>query len=141
MSQSRRGEDVTPAARTHLDAVPDSAGAARRFVQDVLAAWDCDDPDGTAVLLTSEVVSNAVRHAADELGIDLRLDLADDVLRVEVHDGGAGDPQLQHPPHGSLGGRGLLLVDALARRWGADRDSTGKVVWFELQARRRPQSP
>jgi len=128
---------VTQAARTHLDAVPGSAGAARHFVSDLLAAWDCDDPDEVAVLLTSEVVSNAVRHAADELGIHVLVGLEDDVLRIEVHDGGAGEPRLQRPPDGAVSGRGLLLVDSLARRWGANRHVTGKVVWFELPARRR----
>jgi anti-sigma regulatory factor (Ser/Thr protein kinase) len=128
---------VTPAARTHLDAVPASAGAARHFVRDLLVAWDCDDPDEIAVLLTSEIVSNAVRHAADELGINVLVGLTDDVLRIEVHDGGPGEPRMQRPPDGAVSGRGLLLVDALARRWGADRNVTGKVVWFELPARRR----
>lgn len=128
---------MTPAARTHLDAVPESAGEARRFVRDLLSAWRCDDPDDVAVLLTSEVVSNAVRHAGDPLGIELLVDLSDDVLRFSVHDGGAGEPLVQDPSEGAVGGRGLLLVDALARRWGADRDLTGKVVWFELAASRR----
>lgn len=137
--QSRDGEHVTPAARTHLEAVPGSAGAARHFVRDLLVAWDCDDPDEIAVLLTSEVVSNAVRHAADELelGIDVLVGLDHDVLRIEVRDGGPGEPRLQRPPEDAVGGRGLLLVDALARRWGADRKVTGKVVWFELPIRRR----
>ena len=140
MSQSCGGYLVTPAASTHLSAVPESAGEARRFMRDVLAAWDCDDPDDIAVLLTSEVVSNAVRHAADELGIDVLVGLGDDVLRVEVHDGGRGEPELQDPEQSATGGRGLLLVDALARRWGAKRDVTGKSVWFELPARPRQPS-
>jgi anti-sigma regulatory factor (Ser/Thr protein kinase) len=131
---------VTPEARAHLPAVPESARVARRFVRELLAVWDCDDPDDIAVLLTSEVVSNVIRHAVDELGIDLRVDLADDSVRVEVRDPATTEPQLRSPDSGATSGRGLLLVDQLARRWGSIRDEAGKVVWFEVPANRRRHS-
>lgn len=132
---------MTPEARTHLEPVPESASSARRFVRDLLVAWDCDDPDEIAVLLTSEVVSNAIRHAADQFGVEMLVDLDDDRVRIEVRDRGAADPIMRSADSASTGGRGLLLVDALARRWGTERDLEGKVVWFEVEARRRrPQS-
>lgn len=131
---------MRPGATTHLASVPESAAEARRFVRDLLTSWDCADPDDVALLLTSEVVSNAIRHAASEEGIDLVVDVAGDVLRVEVHDTGDGEPVMGEPEVGAVGGRGLLLLDALARRWGAVRKAGGKVVWFELPAEPRRQA-
>ena len=134
---------MTPRARTDLDPTASSAKAARDFVRRVLDAWDCDDPDEIALLLTSEVVSNAVLHAATRLALDVDLD--DDVLRISVHDGSPRPATMRDPEAGTPGGRGLLLVDSLARRWGSDveQEGAGKVVWFELAAsrRRRPASP
>jgi len=101
----------------------------------VLAAWDCDDPDEVAVLLTSEVVANAVRHAATACAV--RVDLEGDVLRVEVADGSATLPQLRRPRPDDFGGRGLVLVESFARRWGAEPTPTGKVVWFSVEVRPR----
>lgn len=127
----------TPEIATELDASPESAAVARRFVREVLDAWDCDDPDDVALLLTSEVVSNAVRHAATELAVRLRLEDDWTTLRVEVTDADGHLPEVQAPSDDATGGRGLLLVESLARRWGADATPAGKVVWFELGTRRR----
>jgi anti-sigma regulatory factor (Ser/Thr protein kinase) len=121
-------------ARTELDATPASASTARAFVRDLLAAWDCDTEEDVAVLLTTELVSNAVRHAATRLALDVRRG-DDDVVRVEVRDGDVRLPELRRPDVDATGGRGLVLVDALARRWGAEADGHGKVVWFELGQR------
>jgi anti-sigma regulatory factor (Ser/Thr protein kinase) len=93
-------------------------------------------------LLTSELVTNSVRHAA--LGprqlIRLRVLVTDRTVRIEVVDGGAG---LRVAMRGadSTGGWGLRLVDALADRWGGARDH-GAHVWFELdRARARDSDP
>lgn len=128
---------MSPDARTDLDAAPSSAKEARDFVRRVLDSWDCDDPDEVALLLTSEVVSNAVLHAATRLALDVRLDEDADLLRVSVRDGSARPAAPRTPADGVPGGRGLLLVDRLARRWGSRSDGDGKVVWFELAANRR----
>ena len=84
------------------------------LVRAVLAAWDCDDPDEVAVLLTSEVVANAVRHAATACAV--RVNLEGDLLRVEVADGSPALPRLRSPGPNDFGGRGLLLVESFARR-------------------------
>ncbi|MDX3734805.1 ATP-binding protein, partial [Streptomyces sp. ID01-15D] len=74
----------------------------------------------------------AVRYA--ERPVTLRL-LRTDVLRCEVGDDSPQLPRQRRARETDEGGRGLFLVNRLARRWGATRLSTGKVVWFEMAAR------
>jgi anti-sigma regulatory factor (Ser/Thr protein kinase) len=107
-----------------------SPAKARALIRQVLAAWDCDDLDDVASLLTTEVVANAVRYAADQIA--LRVSLDDEVVRVEVRDSNPVLPEGRRVTRGSTSGRGLLMIEALAQRWGAQREGTGKVVWFEL---------
>jgi anti-sigma regulatory factor (Ser/Thr protein kinase) len=91
-----------------------------------------------AILLTSELVTNAVIHPehADDDVVTLAITTYEDRLRVEVSDSGSGfDPATPRPAH-ETGGRGLFLVDALANRWGTRRSDPGQrfTVWFELDA-------
>ncbi|MEU6574439.1 SpoIIE family protein phosphatase [Streptomyces sp. NPDC046805] len=104
-------------------------GRARRLIRGALAEWGLDDLSDAVELLVSEVVTNAVRYASRP--ITLRL-LRTDVLRCEVGDDVPQLPRLRQARATDEGGRGLYLVNRLARRWGATRLSTGKVVWFEL---------
>ena len=92
-----------------------------------------------AVLLTTELVSNSVRHAglgADDL-IQVQVDRGGGTVRVNVRDGGTWAPpdgtigSIQPSP-GAESGWGLYLVDKLAARWGTDR---GGGFWFELEER------
>jgi anti-sigma regulatory factor (Ser/Thr protein kinase) len=123
-------------ARTELGASPHSPRIARDFLRHVMDAWGCDDPDDVAVLLTSEIVSNAVLHAATALSVEIQLE--QERLRVAVRDGDLRMPTVQQPAPEDTSGRGLLLVRSLADRWGAERDGHGKVVWFEIRAGPRP---
>ncbi|MFF8910837.1 SpoIIE family protein phosphatase [Streptomyces olivaceoviridis] len=108
----------------------DSApGQARRLARRALARWGLEDLTDSVELLVSEVVTNAVRYASRP--VTLRL-LRTDVLRCEVGDDVPQLPRLRQARATDEGGRGLYLVNRLARRWGATRLSTGKVVWFEL---------
>jgi sigma-B regulation protein RsbU (phosphoserine phosphatase) len=113
--------------------------AARREVIEALAAAGVESSSGTAVLLTSELVSNAVEHAGTTF--DLVVEVDDLVVRVEIHDGVAVSEALRDliksppvnvdpmAPHG----RGLFLVGSTAVRFGLiDKGETGKAVWFEL---------
>jgi anti-sigma regulatory factor (Ser/Thr protein kinase) len=87
---------------------------------------------GYVELLTTELVTNAVRVDAGPVTTSFRR--AGDALRVEVHDYGGGRPVLAHPePLDDRGGRGLLIVDALADAWGSETDpDQGTTVWFEI---------
>ncbi|GCB46308.1 serine phosphatase rsbU [Streptomyces sp. NL15-2K] len=108
------------------DAAP---GRARRLARRALSRWGMEELTDSVELLVSEVVTNAVRYASRP--ITLRL-LRTDVLRCEVGDDVPQLPRLRQARATDEGGRGLYLVNRLARRWGATRLSTGKVVWFEL---------
>ncbi|MFJ8536516.1 SpoIIE family protein phosphatase [Streptomyces sp. NPDC093591] len=108
------------------DAAP---GRARRLARRALARWGLEELTDSVELLVSEVVTNAVRYASRP--VTLRL-LRTDVLRCEVGDDVPQLPRLRQARATDEGGRGLYLVNRLARRWGATRLSTGKVVWFEL---------
>ncbi|MFD3947122.1 SpoIIE family protein phosphatase, partial [Streptomyces sp. NPDC058579] len=111
------------------DAAP---GRARRLARRALARWDLEELSDSVELLISEVVTNAVRYA--ERPVTLRL-LKTDVLRCEVGDDSPQLPRQRRARDTDEGGRGLFLVNRLARRWGATRLSGGKVVWFELSTR------
>ncbi|MFF4209972.1 SpoIIE family protein phosphatase [Streptomyces sp. NPDC001796] len=108
------------------DAAPSRA---RRLARRALDRWGLQELTDSVELLVSEVVTNAVRYATRP--ITLRL-LRTDVLRCEVGDDVPQLPRLRQARATDEGGRGLYLVNRLARRWGATRLSTGKVVWFEL---------
>jgi anti-sigma regulatory factor (Ser/Thr protein kinase) len=104
-------------------------------VRAVLAGWAGEDPTDTAVLLTSEVVSNAVLHAGPHPAgscVRVRMLRYPDRVRVEVTDPAPGRPARVVPQGDSVSGRGLLLLDALSAEWGIEPEGSGKVVWFEV---------
>jgi anti-sigma regulatory factor (Ser/Thr protein kinase) len=117
-----------------LRAVPQSAGAARKFIADICNAAQLGEDDcSLAALLTSELVTNAVRHGGSRAVIDAHA--PGGVLRVSVQDDNPALPVVgDHPDLTSESGRGLHLVDALASRWGVEKapQGEGKAVWFEL---------
>lgn len=108
----------------------EAAAQARGVVRDLLARARRDDLVDTALLLTSELVTNAVVHAGAP--VDLVVDLDRSRLAVEVVDDRACDlaPVTAGPM--ATGGRGLALVDTLADTWGVTRLGPGKSVWFAL---------
>jgi anti-sigma regulatory factor (Ser/Thr protein kinase) len=92
-------------------------------------------------LLVSELVTNAVRHAnSPESLVGLSVLATEDVVRVEVSDGGRGftpEPGATLREHdATAGGWGLPIVEAIAQRWGVEHGD-GTTVWFEVD---RPQS-
>jgi len=109
---------------------------ARRFVAGLLGDnWPTADE---VTLLTSEIVSNAVQHSGsgDGGGFEVAVLLEGRLIRVEVRDrGGSSVPQVTDTGNGSdvlAGGRGLMIVDVLADRWGYEGGEHGRVVWFEI---------
>ena len=120
---------------------PKAAAAARRFVRDTLEAWvvtGAADGHGVvddAVLLTSELVTNAVVHAGTSVQVTCRL--AEGAVEVVVSDGHPGRlvpeaPEREAVPSERTGGRGLLLPAALASAWGVAYGRASKAVWFRL---------
>jgi anti-sigma regulatory factor (Ser/Thr protein kinase) len=117
---------------------PASVAVARRRVADDLSeAGIFDAAVGDAVLVVSELLSNSVRHARALPGANVQVAWAvgDDAVEVAVSDGGAPtSPVRAHATVSSLGGRGLDIVDYLARRWGVRSDDYGQTVWAVLAA-------
>ncbi|NBE52805.1 SpoIIE family protein phosphatase [Streptomyces boluensis] len=120
-------EDV---AHWQLDVDPREVGRARRLVRAQLRRWGLEQLVESAELLVSEVVTNAVRHAhGDRLALRL---VRTDVVQCEVEDGEHTLPTLLSAGSDDEFGRGLAVVNAVAREWGAARTNQGKSVWFEL---------
>ena len=113
-----------------LDPGPGSAALARRFTAETLGGWGAPELAETAVLLVSELVTNAVLHARSASQLVVRM--VDTGIRVELRDDSriAPSPRAYSLEAGT--GRGLLLVEALAARWGSTPEAMGKSVWFEL---------
>ncbi|MGW7050310.1 SpoIIE family protein phosphatase [Streptomyces sp. NPDC054887] len=137
-----RSSVITARAAASFDPVGRSVATARAFVRDTLQGWGYTDIVDDAVVLTSELVTNAVVHAGTTA--DVLCLRTDDGVRVEVGD---RYPERDVPLQGTAqsfgspereGGRGLLLCAALASRWGVDYAPTRKHVWFQLDLPERP---
>jgi anti-sigma regulatory factor (Ser/Thr protein kinase) len=112
--------------------------SAPAMVRRALGHWlSTRAPDGLlsdAPLIVSELVTNSLLHATLPKSAAVRVSaaLADGVLRIEVEDGGTGGGPVRRSANRSRGGGfGLNIVDALAARWGVERDG-GTLVWVEL---------
>lgn len=117
---------------TILAPVARSIPEARRFAREALLALGVPHPEDAVALLVSELITNAVLHA----GTPVRLSVLryDGVLRIEVRDDDPTPPRLVDPDPMRPGGRGIMLVDALAQRWGVNANERGKTIWFEVAA-------
>ncbi|MGW2474003.1 SpoIIE family protein phosphatase [Streptomyces sp. NPDC001665] len=133
---------ITARAAATFDPVARSVATARAFVRDTLQGWGYTDVVDDAVVLTSELVTNAVIHAGT--AADVLCLRTEDGVRVEIAD---HYPEREIPLQpaaldlGSLdseNGRGLLLCAALASRWGVEYSPTRKHVWFQLDLPDRP---
>ncbi|MFI1097096.1 ATP-binding protein [Streptomyces sp. NPDC020917] len=106
---------------------------ARHKIQTLVRNWDLPLP-GDALreleLLSSEVITNALRYSDASCAVTVRWTGAR--VRVEVTDTSSAHPKPRESSPDSEGGRGLLLVDALAADWGTTADPAGKIVWFEV---------
>ena len=117
--------------RVRLAAGPTAPAQARRQVQALIRAWEVPvDPD-VAALLTSELVTNAIRHEVTGIVL-LAITCSCGQLRVDVHDTSRALPMLVDAPVDAETGRGLMLVTTLSAEWGFYRTPTGKAVYFTL---------
>lgn len=135
--EAQRGDVPDPAADTdvrrasiELPAQITSGRRARVFLAELLSDWRLEPLVDTAMLLTTELVTNAVIHAQSTVNVTIRRRA--DRLRVEVADTGGGALQLRTPSPEATNGRGLQLMEALATAWGTSAYEAGKLVWFEL---------
>ena len=129
------------AATTGFRSSPSAASDARHWISDHLQRWNIDEVRDTALLLSSELVTNAVIHVSSATEVSMAV--VDGALEVSVSD---TEPQVaslllrRHPGRATgadqqtmrEGGRGLYVVAALADSWGASRTDDGKRVWFRL---------
>ncbi|AKN73503.1 PAS/PAC sensor protein [Streptomyces sp. PBH53] len=116
-------------AEWRLDPDPREVARARRLVRERLLDWGLPQAVETAELLVSEVVTNAVRHAASDR-IGLRI-VRTDALLFEVTDDEPALPAMLNAGPYDDAGRGLRVVSRLAREWGASATGHRKTVWFE----------
>lgn len=133
MVQYNRGRGSSPVVARwsrHRSCV----GMARRELGTALAGWGLSELEDSAALVLTELLSNAVRHArVAGRQIETRFVARPDGLRIEVHDASPDPPEPRTPEPESCGGRGLILVDALADTWGvSERNGPGKIVWADL---------
>ncbi|MFD4970640.1 SpoIIE family protein phosphatase [Streptomyces sp. NPDC058424] len=137
-----RSSVITARAAASFDPLGRSVATARSFVRDTLQGWGFGDIVDDAVVLTSELVTNAVVHAGT--AADVLCLRSDDGARIEVSD---RYPERELPVQSSAvnmgspdreGGRGLQLCAALAGRWGVEYTPTHKKVWFQLDLPERP---
>jgi anti-sigma regulatory factor (Ser/Thr protein kinase) len=125
-------DPIAPPERLDLLPVPAAAGEARRFVEGFCRDAHLDEEvSATAVLLTSELVTNAIIHGRTPSM--LQVSSPPGLLRVLVRDDNPTSPVPGHPGPDRPGGRGLLLVELMSSAWGFEPSPVGKSVWFEMQ--------
>ena len=114
---------------------PEGAGFARRAMARAADLWLLDrEMTETALLLVSELATNAIRHGAPPVRLSLHLDRTRS-LRVEVSDSSPAAPTVGSASPDQSSGRGMLIVQQLAARWGSHIPASrlGKTVGFELR--------
>jgi PAS domain S-box-containing protein len=134
---------ITARAAATFEPVGRSVAVARAFVRDTLQGWGFADVVDDAVVLTSELVTNAVVHAGTAADVSclryetaVRVEVADHYPEREIPLQSRGRQFREGGDH--EGGRGLQLCAALASRWGVEYTTSGKHVWFQLDLPERP---
>ncbi|WP_258726302.1 ATP-binding SpoIIE family protein phosphatase [Cellulomonas sp. NS3] len=119
-----------------VPAVPQSAHTSRHWVVDVAREHGASEPALALVkLLTSEVVTNAVKYGLVRDVVTVTATCAEGVVTVAVQDDNPDLPRVRHARREDTGGRGMELVERFAEEWGTDvsADGDGKGVWFRLR--------
>jgi anti-sigma regulatory factor (Ser/Thr protein kinase) len=120
--------------RISLPQTAASPAEARHLVSRFTAENDLKNESSAALLVLSELVTNAVLHGAEPIEVYVSRD--GDLLRIEVSDGGPRTDGVGVVPRSAEdsrpGGRGLHIVNSLADRWGTTDNDAGKTVWAEI---------
>jgi anti-sigma regulatory factor (Ser/Thr protein kinase) len=116
--------------RPELGAVRDARHAVVGWARDAGAT---EQAEYVLALLTTEVVSNAVRHGPSDGHVEVVAERESDEFTVAVRDESPRRPVLRRQPATSGGGRGIHIVDCLADNWGVEATRDGKKVWFSIQ--------
>ncbi len=124
-----------------LPALGQPVRLARQVTREVLAAWRLAHVEETAVLLVSELVTNAVRNAAGTDAITLELEVVQTWLRIEAYRCRPGLAVPRTTGEFDKSGFEFALVDSLADKWGVRETVTGKTAWAELDVRGEPGPP
>ncbi|MFE7456249.1 ATP-binding protein [Streptomyces sp. NPDC057554] len=149
---------ITPhllyATSLRLAAVPSAVSNSRIFIRQTLQHWRVSDYIDVAELVVSELVTNAIEATGitdpqpkwtavtDEHVIGVQLRIVGARLYVEVWDPSADTPVKKHPDDEAEGGRGLLLIEAMAEHWDVyQSEAGGKVVWAQLSLAEPPEPP
>jgi anti-sigma regulatory factor (Ser/Thr protein kinase) len=125
-----------------IPALPSAVGDARHHTRHVLEMWRLAAMADTAELLVSELVTNAIKHATDQVDagpsvgdaqvVHVCVSVRAETLLIEVRDTSQAQPHKRSASEVDEGGRGLLLVQALSKEWGTTMlDTGGKIVWCE----------
>lgn len=126
------GPEPTHQLSLALEPVVGAARRSRELVTEACARWDLADLIGPACIVVTEMVNNVVAHARTAMTVRLALRAGN--LTVAVRDHCPAVPRFTGAPApSSYGGRGLLLIDSVARRWGNLLLEDGKVVWAILR--------
>ncbi len=130
------GDRIQAQHHLHVDPLPRVVGEARRFVRAHAPDLPPDTEDAL-LLLTSELVTNAVLHARTPMTITVSE--GDGTIRVEVRDAHPALPQTRRYNVDTATGRGLRLLETMASAWGVLKvphaQQPGKIVWFEVPLR------
>ncbi|MFB6808670.1 ATP-binding protein [Streptomyces sp. NPDC056387] len=127
---------VVQRRRLALTGVRGHVAKGRDFTRQALLDWGWDGTETSedALLLVSELLTNAALHAGGCIELVVS---AGEVLRVEVFDGSTELPRRHPAPQRGLpGGHGLYIVERLSDRWGTHTHEHGKAVWAEIESSR-----
>ncbi|MEH6373171.1 SpoIIE family protein phosphatase [Streptomyces sp. KLMMK] len=123
-----RRMDADRIAAWDVPCEPSAVAGARADITRQLTEWGLEETVFTTELILSELITNAIRHAAGPIGVRL---LYDRTLICEVSDTSSTSPHLRYAADEDEGGRGLFLVSQLTDRWGTRYYARGKIIWAE----------
>lgn len=124
------GTPMSSVSVLHFPPSIDAPHRARRDVVELLHDRGIAELDDVAALLTSELVTNSVIHASSE--VEVSCEIGSERVRVAVSDHSPVSPRVGTFGSTGPGGRGVMIVAALADDWGTETERGGKSVWFEL---------